>query len=369
MVRIAGHTFAIVVLAASSGTAASGPSDDGDSDWTASPVPYSRFAYFISEPSTAGWYGDGYCFDGPFYARGPVRIGSMTDGRDGDPWFYSFATSAEYYLLESGDEHHVLPHPPEDDLWIEPFELMEKGEPYFVLGADPVAFGPDSVDWQSTRKCAQSSGLFLEHTRVPDRAWLVISGDTLLILGSYGDSPGREVHLEDLAEPVIWIENSQADRIYIRTRPGDPGEHALGRPLTIGTMGDIYIAGPVLCDTTGSGSRPGGLLGLITVYGDVVFADDRDDSRTFREEEDRSARFDTDGDFEVHSSIMILSGELYAENYWNPRPPVVVRVVGSIQLVGEGFTATTIPSGFNWHVSYDPRLFETSPPHYPCFTP
>lgn len=42
------------------------------------PENLARFSVFMNNPSTSGYYGDGYRFDGPFYANGPISIYSSS---------------------------------------------------------------------------------------------------------------------------------------------------------------------------------------------------------------------------------------------------------------------------------------------------
>ena len=53
----------------------------------------------------------------------------------------------------------ILPHPPETNLWVEPYELMCEGPPWFNLGADSIPFGANNVNWQSTYYAALENGL------------------------------------------------------------------------------------------------------------------------------------------------------------------------------------------------------------------
>ncbi len=103
---------------------------------------YSYYGCFLSEPSTSGYYTDGHCFPGPFRANGPIVIYSSTPGRDNDPYFHSLTLSSDHYLYGTGPGGEQVTEPQWENLWIEPYELMAQGPPWFSLGADPLPSAP-----------------------------------------------------------------------------------------------------------------------------------------------------------------------------------------------------------------------------------
>ena len=120
---------------------------------------YARYACFLASPSLDGAWTDGTLFEGPFRANGPVRLHSSSPGRDNDPWFYSFALSSDYYVWGWGSAQSTAPHPTGSELWIEPYEQMQQGPPWFVLGAPELPFGTEEVDWMVVRSAAEQWGL------------------------------------------------------------------------------------------------------------------------------------------------------------------------------------------------------------------
>jgi hypothetical protein len=138
---------------------------------TAQEGSFSYYCSFSHEPTILWYYGDSTVYNGPFRANGPIWLYSMTPGRDNDPWFQSLTLSSDYYLCGPMKQPAVAPQC--GDLWIEPYELMVQGPPWFTLGTDPLPFGPDQVDWQALRATAIDHGLFLSESQVPNN-WLFI---------------------------------------------------------------------------------------------------------------------------------------------------------------------------------------------------
>ena len=316
----------------------------------AQPGSFSYYNCFQDDPGLSGAYVDGTVFSGPFRANGPVRITSESSGRDNDPYFYIFTLSSDYYIYGWGTVQSAVPHV--DDLWIEPYELMELGPPWFNLGVDPLPFGPDHVDWQTVRTTAVNSGLYLTAAEVADGSRILIEDGLLHILQTeYG---AEEIYdLTTLQEPVVWIENDAGDRIFVKSSPGSGG---FSEELTLGALGSIYLAGPLEYHETSPG-----MLGLISVYGDCLIADDPLTS-------DWPSPFDivTDQDFTVSASILLLDGDIFSENFIHPTPVANLTLFGGIQMLKQGWTSTG-SSGFNLQFSYDDRLLTESPPWYPQY--
>lgn len=204
----------------------------------AQPGIFSYYNCFQDDPGLSGAYVDGTAFSGPFRANGAVRIMSSSPGRDNDPFFYSFSLSSEYYIYGWGSSQCTVPHM--EELWIEPYELMELGPPWFNLGVDPLPFGPDHVNWQTVRATAMSSGLYLTDAEIADGSRILIEDGELHVLQTeYGT---EEIHdLTTLQEPVVWIENNTGNRIFVKSSPAGGG---FSEELTLGTIGDIYLSGP-----------------------------------------------------------------------------------------------------------------------------
>lgn len=309
---------------------------------------YSYFNYFSSDPSN-GFYGDGYHLNGPFRANGPINLYSASPGRDSDPYFYSITLSSDYYIYGTSSGGQQVTVPQYENLWIEPYEQMEQGAPWFNLGADPLPFGAAEVDWQIVRAAAQNYGLYLTSVDVPDGSRILLD-DTLLIIKTNQSSAPDFYPIHALAEPVIWIENAPTDILYLKA---NPGASEISAELTIGCTGDIYFSGPLEYSTDSPG-----MLGLISVYGDGVIAD--------TPESDWVVPFDieTEESFVYSASLLILDGVLKAENYTQPYPSVDFTLFGGVQFQEEGYTGTTT-AGFSFTAEYDTRLFNQSPPWYP----
>lgn len=311
---------------------------------------YSYYNYFHDEPALNGFYVDGHYFGGPFRVNGPVRLYSSSPGRDNDPYFYSLTLSSDYYLYGSSTVQVSVPH--YENLWIEPYEMMEQGAPWFNLGVDPLPFGATSVEWQTVRAAAISYGLFLTDTEVPDGSRILIEDGQLSVKTSESSQPVVYT-LSGLSENVVWIDNSPGDKIFLK---GHPDSQGFSEELTIGTEGDIYFAGPL--EYNGAIE---GMLGLISVYGDGVIA--HTPSYTDWEV---PYQIETEESFVYSASILLLEGKLYSENYFEPNPIVDFTLYGGIQMREEGYTSTG-SSGFDLNFEYDERLFNQCPPWYPQY--
>ncbi len=309
---------------------------------------YSYYNYFHNEP-LLGYIGDGYCFSGPFRANGPATLYSESPGRDNDPYFYSFTLSSDYYIYGTSSAGPQVTVPQYENLWIEPYEQMQTGPPWFNLGVDPLSFGADEVDWQIVRAAAQNYGLYLTSAEVPDGSRILLD-DTLLMVKFDQSSAPVFYEIYNLAEPVIWVENATTDILYLKA---NPGASEISKELTIGCNGDIYFSGPLEY----SSDSPG-MIGLISVYGDGLIAD--------TPASDWTPPFDieTEESFVYSASLLLLEGVFKADNPYEPSPSVDFTLFGGIQLKAEGFTST-LNSGFVLTFEYDTRLFNQSPPWYP----
>jgi hypothetical protein len=316
---------------------------------------FSDFGCFINKGVTGGYWGDGFVCCGPFHCNGPICIWSASAGSDNDPWFYSLTLGSPFYYYSTGTPTNPVTTPIVGNLTIQPIEFMEQGPPWFNLGADSIQFGPDVIDWQEARDAALTGGLYFSSASplgpLPSGSRIILREDSLLVRISSA-SPIQHYYLGDLAEHVVWVENGVNERILIKdysdTWPG------LTCPLTIGTIGDVYFAGPL---TYGG---PEGLLGVMAVYGDLVLASDPIP--------DWTAPWDiqTNSSFELCCSMISLSGILVAENPGSS--PLVDVSISSYQEDDEGITQTPV-AGFEVSISYDQRLFLEWPPHYPAYEP
>ncbi len=87
---------------------------------------YSYYCSFSHEPTIDGYYSDSLVINGPFRANGPIWLYSKTPGR-----------------LPATEPHC-------GDLWIEPYEFMVQGPPWFTLGAEPESYkAPTPMAWLS----------------------------------------------------------------------------------------------------------------------------------------------------------------------------------------------------------------------------
>lgn len=310
---------------------------------------YSYYCSFSHEPTIAGYYGDNKVFNGPFRANGPIWLLSMSPGRDNDPWFQSLTLSSDHYLCGYGKLPAVEPQC--GDLWIEPYEFMVQGPPWFDLGADPLPFGPDQVDWQALRATALNSGLFLSESQVPTNSRVLLQDGLLSVKASAGSDP---VHysLSDLEEPVVWIESNPGHRFYLKGHPDSPGYSG---SLTICTLGHVLPSGPLLYNP----DQPG-MLGIVSVYGDCSIAS------TLSAYWNPPYNVETQYDLTFSASILLLDGDFEAENFMYPNPQADFTIHGGIQMVTEGWTGTS-SGGYRFVCDYDQRLAVQSPPHYPQY--
>lgn len=322
------------------------------------PENLARFSVFMDNPSTDGAYVDGYRFDGPFYANGPVRVYSTSATHENDPFFYSFSLTSNYYLAV-GTTHQTSPTDG-GNLQMRPYNRLSMGAPYFELGVDPIPFGEDELDWEGVRNAASTDGLYLTTAEVPDGSRLALKGDTLFVKTA-PLTVATAYYLGDLVNPVVWIENGNSDRIFLRSNQ-DP-DHGLNMALTIGTQGPVYMSGKLIYENMDLLDPDNeNLLGIMTVNGDLVIADDPD-----VEEPDWGGemyQIATDNDFRYCAVIVALEGDLVAEDLWEPAGPQEFGIVGGYMIQEEGYTSTN-SSGFDITVYFDPRLLYMHPPFFP----
>lgn len=311
---------------------------------------FSYYARFLSEPSLSWYYGDGCVFDGPFRANGTVWLYSQSPGRDNDPWFQTFTLSSDHYRCGMG----MIPssEPQCGNLWIEPYELMVQGPPWFTLGADPLLFGPDLVDWQALRTTALLHGLFLTESQVSTNSRLLLQ-DGILSVKTYSSVDPVQYSLAGLEEPVVWIESNPAHRFYLKGHPDFPG---FSESLTIGTFGNILFSGPLIYDE----DEPG-ILGLVSVYGDGMIASSISSYWA------PPYHVATQDDFTYSASLLLLGGKFRAENYLYPYEKAEFTLFGGMQIVVEGYTGTPV-RGYDVVTLYDQRLAVQQPPAYPQYS-
>jgi hypothetical protein len=349
------------------------------------PRNFAVYATFLNKTG-AGYYGDGYRFDGPFHANEVVLLSSITPGRDNDIWFYSFSVAADHYnyLIPGTGTIQPAYTPHHSNLYIEPYEKMLMGEPYFVLNADTIPFGSDEVGWQGTRSAAADGGLFLSAAQVPDGTRMILLRDTLLVKIDE-DAPVDTFDLSNLENNVVWINNNVGSTVYLKTE-----EHSTYRlhglpddfPLTIGVMGSLAASGPILyqnIDLTDDNNL--GLLGLVVVEGDFYIADDPDewdpteewDTGMFQTWDISTGSNDYPDGIEVDAVIMVLEGHLECENWivsHLPSPAIDFAIVGGYIIEEEGYTTSVNPwtgdtAGYLTFCIYDPRLMTMHPPFFP----
>ena len=317
---------------------------------------YSDYLRFTDCDFSYFYYSDGTVFNGPYRSNGSINIVSFTPGRDNDPYFYSLTLAMDFYRTMYPDSTALLPvydpHPPGTDLWIEPYELMSQGSPWFQLGADSIPFGYDDLNWQYTFNAADAGGLVLANVQSGTR--IILEADSLHLRETY-DSPVCSFCVSDLDQPVIWIDNQADDDLFIRSVPPDSG-FGITVPLTLGCNGDVYIMGDILYE-----EDSGGMLGVVSTQGDMIIADTPE-----VEPWTGIWRIETEKEMTCSGSFLMAEGYLVAENYHEPDPWVDFHVFGGTQLKNEWITACN-GAGYRIVSEYDERLFSTSPPFYPIF--
>ncbi|MGM0628755.1 MAG: hypothetical protein ACQETZ_11410, partial [Candidatus Fermentibacterota bacterium] len=348
------------------------------------PKNFAVYATFLDQGGD-GYYGDGYRFDGPFHANEAVRLSSQTPGRDDDPWFYSLSIVEDYYLYynPSTGGLEVATTPQYKNLYIEPYERMLLGEPYFELGADSIPFGSDQVNWEGAYNAATSGGLVLSPA---DGARMILQNDTLLV--KEGPGLATEVHdLSALSNPVVWIDNAPWETVYLKTEEemsgsGDYREHGFpsDMALTIGVNGNLCVSGPILYkDIDLTDDENDGMLGFVVKEGNFTIAYDPDmyggtDWPDWGWQISTHQNSYPEG-IEVDAVVMVLDGKFQLENVnsgvyddW-PHPAIDLEIVGGVIINEEG-TTTWVDTygntyGYLSYITYDPRLMSMHPPYFP----
>ena len=346
------------------------------------PQNFAVYATFLNHGG-GGYYGDGYRFDGPFHSNEAVWLSSQSAGRMDDPWFYSLSIVEDYYMYynPSTGGLEVATTPQYKNLYIEPYERMLLGEPYFVLGADSIPFGADEVNWEGAYNAANSGGLVLYPA---DGARMILKNDTLLVK----EGPGitAEVHdLSALSNPVVWIDNGPTETVYLKTEEelsgtGDFREHGLPNDmgLTIGVNGNLSVSGPILYkDIDLTDPDNDGMLGFVVVEGNFTVAYDPDmwGGADWPDLGWHISTDDTDyNQLEVDAVVMVLDGVFQLEDVMTvpyhtwPHPAIDLEIVGGVIINEEGIT--TWESSFGTYgylsfITYDPRLMSMHPPYFP----
>jgi len=339
------------------------------------PENFARFATFLNDPPLDGFYGDGYRFDGPFFANGPVCLYSSSSSSADDVWFYRFSLASDYYIYGPNEASGSRQTSPQwGNLTVQPIERMLMGAPYFELGADPIPFGPGEVNWQDTRSAAQSGGLLFTAAQIPDRTRMILRGseygDTLFVKTGR-DAAVQKFFLGDLTNRVIWIDNAASSRIYLKGYPNySPWSNpispdGLREPLTIGCNGSIYASGSLQYhdrDIMNMDNRT--LLGLVMVHGNFVIALDPDLVGSVVDWPDGMWKIVTDSDVEYDCTVMVLEGEFRAEDHRYPYPKADFMFVGGYIVNREGYT-TFGNQGWDTVIFYDSRLMTMHPPFFP----
>ncbi len=325
------------------------------------PENLARFSVFMDDPSTDGYYADGYRFDGPFYANGPVCIYSSSPTHQNDPLLHSLQLTSDYYIYGTGAGGSHETTPAAGNLQMQPYNRLMMGSPYFELGIEPIPFGSDELDWEGVRTAAQNGGLVLD---LEDGARIRLEGDSTMVVRRTAGGADETYDLATLDNPVVWIANEDDERVYLS---GDQFP-TWDMSLTIGLMGSLYMSGPLLyANREFEDPDNKVILGLMCVRGDLIIADDPDGPEPGWE----GFQIFTDVSFEFDAVIVTLDGVLEAEKYWEPLPAPGTSKCAQFTLLGgymiqeEGYTGTSSGQGFDISVWFDPRLLTMHPPYFP----
>ncbi len=348
------------------------------------PRNFGVYATFLNNAGT-GYFGDGYRFDGPFHSNSVVQLSSATVGRDQDPWFYSFATVEDHYLYRVPNTGitEIATMPQHKNLYIEPYEKMLIGEPFFELGVDEIPFGSSAVGWQGAYNAAVSGGLVLSGLADSTRMMLL---DSLLLVKENAAAPAVTYDLSTLSNAVVWIDNGTNETVYLKTEEQTPyRSHGLTLPLTIGVNGNLCVSGPILYDNIDLLDDSNKvMLGLLVKEGNFTIAVDPDMVSTLNDwvlpdTTDKTWDISTsENDYlngiEVDAVVMVLDGYFQLEDisgshytYWS-HPAIDFEMVGGYIVNAEGVTtwvSGTDTWGYLTFVTYDPRLMTMHPPYFP----
>lgn len=340
------------------------------------PENFAQFSCFQENPGSGGFYDDGYTFDGPFHSNGPLCIFSSSATHEDDPYFYSFNIARQpsgsgYYWYSQGGASNPTYVPATGNLEMRPYERLLLGPPYFDLNVDSIPFGPDVVSWGNARQAAIKGGLYFAPPpagigELASGTRMMLRDDTLFVKQSTVMAPDTFL-LSTLEEPVVWIENGDTDNLYLKGVPGNLGDsYGLDRPLTIGMNGNLFMYGPhAYANDDLLDPDNDDMLGLITVNGDFLIANDPDNTGALDWPEPWEVVTDQTDGFNFYGVFMALDGEMRAENHTMPAGEHDFYVVGGYIVYAEGYTGTTAPAGYTIRCSYDTRLMTTHPPYFP----
>lgn len=329
------------------------------------PENLARFAVFQDDPG-GGYYADGYRFDGPFYANGPINIYSSSATHENDVFFYSYKSTSPFWVYGTSSAGSHQTTPAAGNLEMRPYQRLLLGAPYFELNADTISFGSGDLNWQGVRSAAISDGLYLTTTDVPNYARLALKNDTLFVQKNAASVLSPDTFpLGGLVNPVVWIENASNHNIYLRGSAID----SLDMALTIGCYGTVLMSGPLYYEDMDLQDPDNtDMLGVITVNGNIWIADDPDVN-----EPNWLGHFSimTEGTFTYCAVLVALDGIVKAENPYQPAGVFEFQVLGGYMCQAEGHTnnepSPTYPlgTGFSMGVYFDPRLLFSHPPFFP----
>ncbi len=350
------------------------------------PRNFAVYATFLNNAGS-GYFGDGYRFDGPFHSNSDVQVSSSTAGRDQDPWFYSFATVEDHYLyrVPGTGITEVATTPHHKNLYMEPYEKMLMGEPFFELGVDSIPFSSSEVSWQGAYNAAVSGGLVL--SSLDNYTRMILLDDTLMVLENQSALVVKYC-LSDLANPVVWVDNGVNETVYLKTDEEDPfRSHGLDSALTIGINGNLCVSGPILYNNIDLTDQDNDcMLGIVVKEGNFTIAVDPDMTSDVDEwvipSDTTNHRWDIktcnlnypDG-IEVDAVVMVLDGYFQLEDvsgshylYWS-HPAIDFEIVGGYIVNEEYVTTWDFGAGGTYgyltFVTYDPRLMSMHPPYFP----
>ncbi len=329
------------------------------------PENIARFSVFYDRPGTNVFIGDGMKFDGPFYANGPVILGSAGPGSENDPYFYSFTLTSDFYYYGTNTNYEVAdPYPIYKNLTMQPINRHLMGEPWFELGADPIPFGSEELNWTSVRSAAISGGLFLGGPQIQHEMRMILRHDTLFVRRNSGALTDT-YYLGDLTNNVVWIENAPTDKYYLKSY-GNMRHDGLSVPLTIGSYGSIVFGGNILYQNVDPTDPDNDImLGLMTVHGEIDIADCRTANTGWPFEFTVS----TINNVEVNAVLLALDGNIGGEYIDLPRPHKVLTIMGGYMVQRKDASARWYGgfdySGHLFEVLFDPRMMTMHPPFFP----
>ncbi len=325
------------------------------------PENLARFSVFQDDPPSNLHYSDGYRFDGPFYANGPVRIGSNSATHENDIFFYSYKTTSPYWIYNNSGSHETTPAA--GNVEMRPYHRLNMGAPYFELNVDTIPFGAAELNWQGVEAAAISGGLHLSTTQVPNNSRLVLSGTSLFVRRNASEAP-VEYDLSSLENPVVWIDNNSTNRIYLR---GDmTAGSGFDMELTLGCKGPVFMSGSLVYNNQDLEDPDNdNLIGIISVYGNMIIADAPSvlPDPLWNGYGERW-QIGTDGTVTYSAVLVALEGVLKAQKPAEPVGFHEFQIIGGYMCQAEGHT-NNANSGFRMVVYFDPRLLFMHPPFFP----